>query len=816
MLIRINGARSGIKEYLEDGQKKDRFFTRDELDNRVILDGNLAVTDLVINSIKSKKDRYFHITLAFKEDFIEPDILEKINQEFKDYFLHSYTADEINYYAEAHLPKIKSYFSAKDNTLIERKPHIHIVIPRTNLFNGNSFNPSIKHITKYVDAFQEYINARYGLESPKDNLRTTLDSKNNMISRYKGDLFNNQGKGQKIIILNLITEHNPTSFNQLKTLLQKNGYIVKVRNKEDALLCYLNVRLPHEAKGINLKESVFRDMFLKLPLEEKLTKITQQSANEKMPANYLQASPPKPISRTHKKIIQEWKTTKALEHRFLNRNSSNKQYQIYQKLSDEEKLAYLHKKQAAYYTKYNKFLEGIYNDNKPTNDDIINVSRSNDTVINNLNKSLERIGNIKVSNDGGYILRESLVKISQERYRAHLSNNTPDEQHSAKDSVVTELLHQDQEKTKQQLFKNYLHELNTNLHADILLALVKKIYGINPDIYQISKNNSGYDRIKCGNRNLAVVDFCTKELNLSFKEAVQLLDTAYNMQNHLQKANVLESTDDIYLKDKYQQWFKQYKATRAEKLKECSNKAKVTREAIMFHFKNKIKLVRENRKIHYLKKAQHVNILKADQIIELKALTEAKLQEQKLIRDTFNLEMHSAYRAFLTEQANLGDTIALKELRRLRAKLDKENNNNKQQQNSFKCVDYYSEFRLNITYEIDNSGNICYKLDNKTIIKDTGRKIEVIHDTADNVKLTLELALAKFGKNIELSGTAEFRRKVVDLAIKEKRNINFLDDFSKQYHHSCLAQQTKTQLKTTKHSNNYNKINANDNIDTSR
>ena len=41
MLIRINGGAGGIKEYLEDGQKKDRFYTRDELDERVILDGDL-------------------------------------------------------------------------------------------------------------------------------------------------------------------------------------------------------------------------------------------------------------------------------------------------------------------------------------------------------------------------------------------------------------------------------------------------------------------------------------------------------------------------------------------------------------------------------------------------------------------------------------------------------------------------------------------------------------------------------------------------------------------------------------------------------
>jgi hypothetical protein len=37
MLIRISGHHDGIKEYLEKGQKQDREFSRDAMDERVIL-----------------------------------------------------------------------------------------------------------------------------------------------------------------------------------------------------------------------------------------------------------------------------------------------------------------------------------------------------------------------------------------------------------------------------------------------------------------------------------------------------------------------------------------------------------------------------------------------------------------------------------------------------------------------------------------------------------------------------------------------------------------------------------------------------------
>ena len=63
--------------------------------------------------------------------------------------------------------------------------------------------------------------------------------------------------------------------------------------------------------------------------------------------------------------------------------------------------------------------------------------------------------------------------------------------------------------------------------------------------------------------------------------------------------------------------------------------------------------------------------------------------------------------------------------------------------------------------------------------------------------------MAKFGKNIELTGTAEFRRKVIDLAIEERRNINFLDDWSRQYYNSCMALTKSITSQNTRQANTY-------------
>lgn len=736
MLIRINGGSGGIKEYLENGQKQDRFYSRDELDERVILDGNLELTNNIIESMNVNRDKYFHITLAFKEDYLNPDTLTNINQEFKEYFLAGYsdnesTHNEINYYAEAHLPKIKSYMSNIDNQLIERKPHIHIVIPTINLLDGTEFYPSIKKMIKYIDAFQEHINNKYGLASPKDNLRINFNNTSEIVSRHKGDIFNANGKEQKSAILDLILENNPTDMNKLKALLTKNGYEVKLRNKDNPVTCYLNVKLPGDAKGISLKESVFRDEFLCLPHETKLAKLNQPKTGK-----YIEAYPAKQLDTTNTQLMQEWQELKALETRFINHGTSKKERQAYYKLFPEDKLSYLKNKRQKYYKQYAPLLQ---------------------------NKNDEQAIQMSLENT------IDIIRV--------------DDQHTTKDSLVTELIHKNQEQDKQQTFRNYLHELNTKINADVLLELTEKTHGVQPELYFITKDKNGVDRIKCGSRNLSIVDFCLKELNLSFKDTVTLLDNAYNMQKDLTRERGWNIHQDMYLKEQYREWFTQYKTERVKQLNDTLTDASDTRKYIIADNKAQIKALRNNQQLTPAELIKQVNLLKARQVFELDALSKARKQQQNSIRKAFNLEMQSAYRKFLGQMAQDGDGIALKELRRLRIEFNKHGN---ETNNIISYVDRYQEFRLNITYDIDDNGAICYKLNNQIILKDTGRKLEVTQVTNDNIKLSLELAMAKFGKTIALTGTTEFRQKVVEMAVKNNYKVEFLDEYSRLYYAKTL------------------------------
>ena len=74
MLIRISGGSSGIAQYLTLGQMRGRFFERDELDKRIVLAGDLEYVDELIRGmeVSGGVERYNHITLSFREDFIDP------------------------------------------------------------------------------------------------------------------------------------------------------------------------------------------------------------------------------------------------------------------------------------------------------------------------------------------------------------------------------------------------------------------------------------------------------------------------------------------------------------------------------------------------------------------------------------------------------------------------------------------------------------------------------------------------------------------------------------------------------------------------
>lgn len=263
MLIRASGYNTGAQEYLEKGNKSGRELSRDELDHRMVLAGDLDLTRAIYESIPDRgQDRYLTFTLSFHEDIIPEATLHAVTTEFKQFLMYAYKEDEFNFYAEAHLPKLKWVNDKKTGEAIERKPHIHVIVPRINLLSGNEANPVgfYKNHEKHFEAFQEYLNQKYNLVSPRERVRVDIRDAASVLSRYKGDDFYGKNREFKQALVKQVIERNVTTRADFYALASTYGD-TRIRNqgKDNE---YLAVKLPGDTKYTNLKETIFQDDFI--------------------------------------------------------------------------------------------------------------------------------------------------------------------------------------------------------------------------------------------------------------------------------------------------------------------------------------------------------------------------------------------------------------------------------------------------------------------------------------------------------------------------------------------------------------------------
>jgi hypothetical protein len=336
MIIRIRGGRAGIMKYLKTGRMRNRTESREELDERVILHGDMDFTERIIERMKKRGEKYLHITLSFKEPHLSAATLRGIVSEFEKFTFAAYAKDEYTFYAEAHLPKKKSLIDQRTQEILPRFPHIHIVIPEYNLLSQRGLNPfgKVSQNTRYTDAFQEYINEKYQLESPKTNRRTDLSSRHRIISRQKGDDFQGSTVNIKKALKRKIESGEISGYDSLIQYLSGFGE-VKKRNQGTPIE-YLNFRPENAAKGINLKEFPFTMQYF------------AEIMSGKHDGDYLVREK---IQR--EADLEKWYSRRALEIKFLN-SGNRKVWKHYRALDSNSKNKYLAELKEKFNKKYQR------------------------------------------------------------------------------------------------------------------------------------------------------------------------------------------------------------------------------------------------------------------------------------------------------------------------------------------------------------------------------------------------------------------------------------------------------------------------------
>lgn len=759
MLIRIRGGISGIKSYLENGQKQGRGFSRDELDERVSLHGDLGVTDEIIKRIESSGEKYLHITLSFKEDEIDRETLESIVADFEKFAFSAYKPEEYNFFAEAHLPKIKSYTNEKTGEFTERKPHIHIVVPKINLLSGQHLNPFglVERQTKYIDSFQESINQKYGLASPKDNRRIEFTGESEMVSRFKGDYFDGPANELKNDILNTIIEARIESLDALKDALAGMG-AVKERGagKPGA---YLNIKPDGAAKGTNLKDYVFSREFLALPHDEKLRKLAVGGSHE-----YIQPNPVQQSTRVDE-WVQEWHASKAREIKYLN-SGNRKLYKDYRAADDDGKRQIIDTLEQNFYQKHKEHEHertAEAGNRKPC---FVAPFRKLAPKSFNHMRSLSGIDVARPAERPEMLLpSDALLHMDENRADRHRGLRWSD------DGGVTAQYLRDQDEQQQAVVdqSDRTREIKANLDGRRLLLALSHTHGLIPEKYEVTKAEDGSDRVRCGARNLNVTDFLTKELHLPWNEARRLVEQVYDEQT---KAEDLKPRKN----EPARTLWAEFQRTRKNG----------TENPFQLQRRKERERIAEVKEAFYKERGrlEHIGLSKQQSRAEVSLLRVARIEREAALRELFKAERaalrtkkptNDQYCDWLQDQAQRGKTVALEELRRMRPTESKVDGNLVHQGNRMAATTTPIFKDAGLTYIVHDNGDVTYRRGEADILRDAEKSVKVLLQDSKTIETGLRLAVEKFGPTVALTGSDAFKNATALVAAEAGLNVSFAD-----------------------------------------
>lgn len=779
MLIRISGGSSGISNYLTFGQKSGRTQSREELDQRILLQGDLQTVDAILSSFdpEQKYEKYMHITLSFKEKVLDESVLQQIDEEFRSYLLAACREDEFFYYSEAHLPKIKTLRDINGSEY-ERYPHIHIVIPEYNLYTGKRENPlgRIDAIKYYINAFQELINDKYQLESPKDNVREISSGREGILNRHKVDASMSIQEIKEQIFQIVRSNPDITNVETLAEIIRPFGE-VRVRDSKSFGGKYINLTIAGKAKRINLKDPVFLDTYLATRDIE--TTRTFASAE-------------------YETLVARWLDYAALESRFAGK-VSKKEREAYAEMSLEEKKVWLGQIWAKHEAMLNaldphktseepvlQFEPEPYVPMQPERDlteipdmeawpdfedirHIADIPHFEDVGRADLPFSHKDYANEKElmngRQPGQYTGRERQERspaegeLAMHDVRVRRGDGSRGERGNAltADLLSPAQLHdveRDQalgdsglyalsDPYKIAPYARYRTELIgrqeaaswSELIADIdtrgLLDYLQYHYGLNSDALQIEFNKNGQERIAAEGRRYSASDFLTRYMNLTWPEARGVLRTVHDAQQRGELRRHSVTSKMLWAR------FVRHEE-RLPGLRELQSTYKQQRREVMNRFPFRAA----------------TNESKAQRAVRRRLLREQRDAAMAQLKTEFEVSaayyrqrQHERYLQYLHEEAEKGDRAALGELNRIYPLRDVEPGvfeihirERRHPQRPF------SPAEMGYSVAIRRNGTVEYRdAQQQVVIVDTYASIKVKEKTADVITNALELAKLRYG-----------------------------------------------------------------------
>jgi len=520
MIIRQRGGNSGVAEYLVKGAKFDRHYSRDELDNRIIIDGDLEITNAIINSIPNKdQERYLHITLSFNEFDITPEKIQAVYESYKERLLAAYRDGEINTYAEIHWPKTQQLLNKTTGEMYDRYPHVHMVMPKLNLLTGKYANPTglYERNMNIWEAIQEDVNNRHGLKSPAHSPRISMENYKSVLERHKTSQFKSSTGDLKKAIFNAVESEDIRAWGDFKNLVSGYG-LLKIRN-EGSEREYLALKIPGNAKFINFRNPIFSKEYIEnrfLPREP----LTQYQINNRLKQWEQVSRELKYVEDAGSSIKKQYR---ALDNAGREKFLQQREAAFYERYEVSEP----ERKAGAFRSGYSKFGRTSETDKRslyelPPRHLVHDSDGGGTTRRTDLFLPADELASLQLAeangNDGLHRTLHSEIRIIESKEQIK--------------SLAGQIIFDQEERQaidKAQALERF-REIRLNLKAEIVLAYAQAHYLINPEEHKSFKAKDGSARINFGINNYNVSDFFTKGLGLEWEETKLILLSLYEAQ----------------------------------------------------------------------------------------------------------------------------------------------------------------------------------------------------------------------------------------------------------------------------------------------
>ena len=726
MLIRIRGGKAGIKEYLQTGRKRGRVQSRDELDERIILAGDLDATEQIYQTVPGRGERYLHITISFREDQVPVETLQEISDAFRRFALAAYRSDEYYYYCEAHIPRVQAELDQRTGQMIERKPHLHIVIPKVNLLSGRGLDPfgKVKRQVEYIDAFQEQMNDRLGLESPKDYRRLQAADRSEIIGRYSGDFFRPAGRELKQELLQAAL--SCADYDDFVAHLHTRGS-VRVRNQGTAK-AYLNLKRSADARGVNLKESVFSQGFLQLSPEERLANIRDEAAQAALPAKKSRLT-----AKQHEDQIHQWQTLRSREVKYLN-SGNRSQWKRYQAAETPERLQMLDDLEQAFYYRW------------PGPE-------------------------AQLTGTDLYLPKAEEISVPYEKMAGADLLAVAD---TAPDSQIGQLVKdaaQNHEYTQAQ--QQFSAEYAERLSLTALLNHLSHTHGINPAAYTVAPTAGGQSLQLPDGRESTGLGLLVEQLHLPPADAIRIIDEVCQAQEQGQQ----ERARSDYTAELWKQFARErdeaYRQAAALKRRNRAAAADQRRSYKAKHAREKQQLYRRHTRNTADRKAA-LSLLNMDKVHRYQEIF-VRVQEEN---DEIDKQVSGryTYQAWLQRRAEKSDEKSLQELQRLcRWWTSLGSQQNAVGAPGHRSVNAVLMQEEKWSYRVESNGNVHYAYNSNEALIDRGARVDFIYTDTQVTETGLRFAMMKYGTHLKIYGSEEFKHEIVTTAARLNLPLIFTD-----------------------------------------